>query len=68
MAETINHTGQMIRNARLKAGLTQKELGERMGVSVYAINKLETRKASPTVNTLERIARALGTKLILGFE
>lgn len=58
----------MIKEARLKAGLTQKELGERLGVSVSAITKLENRKNSPTVETLERIAGAIGAKLSIEFE
>ncbi|WP_461043706.1 helix-turn-helix domain-containing protein [Spirosoma harenae] len=58
----------MIKEARLKAGLTQKELGERLGVSVSAVTKLENRKNSPTVETLERVAKAMGGKLVIEFE
>jgi UDP-N-acetylglucosamine 1-carboxyvinyltransferase len=68
MSDQTQHTGQMIREARLKAGLTQKELGERMGVSESAINKLENSKHAPTLTTLERIAEAVGVKLVLKFE
>ena len=58
----------MIKTARLKAGLTQKELGERMGTSESAISKLEKRKTTPNLQTLERIAKALGTKLNVSFD
>ncbi|WP_293685403.1 helix-turn-helix transcriptional regulator [Spirosoma sp. 48-14] len=57
----------MIKEARIKAGLTQKELGERIGVSVSAITKLENRKSAPAVSTLERVAKAIGKKLEINF-
>ena len=68
MEEPTKHIGEMIKTARLKAGLTQKELGERMGTSESAISKLEKRKTTPNLQTLERIAKALGTKLNVSFD
>ena len=59
--------GQMIKQARIGAGLTQRELSERMGVSVSAVTKMETRKAGHSVETLERVAKAIGKKLQIDF-
>ncbi len=49
--------------ARIDAGITQAELARRAGVSQQAIAKLEHPDSNPTIATLERVARALGTKL-----
>lgn len=46
--------------ARLAAGLTQKQLAERMGTSQAAIARLEGGTRMPTVDTLYRLAVILG--------
>ena len=57
--------GQMIKQARISAGLTQKELGEKLGISEAAISNLERRTSPPSVSTLEKIAAATGKKLVI---
>ncbi|MVM36321.1 helix-turn-helix domain-containing protein [Spirosoma sp. HMF4905] len=57
-----------MKEARVRAGLTPKELRERLGVSVPAVNKLEKRNTPPSVTTLERVAQALGRKLVIEFD
>lgn len=52
-------TGKMIREERKKAGLTQGELGERLGVSGASIGQYETGIRKPKIETLNRIAKAL---------
>lgn len=56
-------TGQRIKAARKKAGLTQKELGERMGQSFQSIAQWENDLRKPKLETLQRIAAALGTSI-----
>ena len=51
---------ERIRKARKEAGLTQKQLGDRMGVSDASITQYESGKRNPKVETLQRIAKALG--------
>ncbi|MBI4319752.1 MAG: helix-turn-helix transcriptional regulator [Chloroflexi bacterium] len=46
--------------ARLNAGLTQKQLAERMGTSQAAIARLEAGTRLPSVDTLHRLAVILG--------
>ena len=46
--------------ARIAAGLTQKQVAERIGTSQAAIARLESRTSLPTVETLYRLAQALG--------
>lgn len=52
----------MIR-ARAEAGLTQEALAERMGTTQSAVARLEGGHVSPTVETLQRYAKAVGKRL-----
>lgn len=54
-------TGDRIKAARKRAGLTQKELGERVGRSFQAIAQWENNLRNPKYETLELLATALGT-------
>jgi DNA-binding XRE family transcriptional regulator len=60
--EILNPTHAKIKQARLAAGLTQRQLAEKMAVKQPFIARLEKSDASPTVRTLKRIASALGLK------
>ena len=60
--------GSAVRAARRRAGVSQTELAERAGTSQPSIARLEKGLVSPTVITLDRIARALGTDLVIDFE
>jgi transcriptional regulator with XRE-family HTH domain len=53
----------MIRYARRRAGLTQRELGERAGVPQPAIARIERGAVSPRVDTLERLLAVTGATL-----
>lgn len=54
--------------ARAKAGLTQEELAERMETSQSAVARLESGRTRPSTRTLERFAKATGTRLRFSFE
>jgi ribosome-binding protein aMBF1 (putative translation factor) len=54
--------------ARTRADLTQEELARRMGTTQAAIARLESGRIRPTTRTLERYAKATGTRLRLSFE
>lgn len=58
---------QAIINARNSAGLTQKELSVRSGISQGDISKLENGNANPSVKTLKRLAAAMGKTLKIEF-
>lgn len=51
--------GEKIREARKGAGLTIKQLAERVGVSYLTIQRMETNKVSPSVALLIEIAGTL---------
>lgn len=53
-------TGDKIRAARKKAGLTQRKLGELCGIAEPTIRKYELGKLNPKKETLEKIAEPLG--------
>ena len=55
--------GAKIRAARLEAGMTQKQLGDRCGISDVTIRKYESGKVHPKIETLSKIAAALGVPL-----
>ncbi len=54
--------------ARSRAGLTQEELAARMGTTQSVIARLESGRAKPSTRTLERYARATGSKLRITLE
>jgi len=55
--------GQKIRELRSGQGLTLEELSNRSGVSLSLLSMIERSRSAPTVRTLERIVRALGTTI-----
>ncbi|MEY8390415.1 XRE family transcriptional regulator [Lachnospiraceae bacterium] len=52
--------GENIRKIRKEKGLTQKQLGERLNMTQSAIGQFENDKTSPKIETINRIASALG--------
>jgi ribosome-binding protein aMBF1 (putative translation factor) len=57
--------GLMIREAREKAGLTQKELAERLQVKPPLISRLENNAGDVKLSTLHRIASGLNLQLTI---
>jgi transcriptional regulator with XRE-family HTH domain len=60
--------GELIRETRLRHGLSQKRLARRVGTQQSAISRLEADKNSPSVETLEQVLRAMGERLRLAVE
>ena len=57
----------IIREARARAGLTQRALAQRAGKAQSEIAKIERGRRDPTVSTLERLVHAAGFDLKLQF-
>ena len=57
----------IVREARARAGLTQRALAERAGKAQSEIAKIERGRRDPTVSTLERLVRAAGFDLKIQF-
>ena len=71
-AEIDRDTGMDIRNVvcyraqqlRRQAGITQEKLAELAGLSVDGIRKIEGRRATPSLETLYKISKALRIQLV----
>lgn len=55
----------LVREARKRAGLTQRELAERLGTTQSAIARVENRRSTPSFDTVFRAVRACGLDLDL---
>lgn len=56
----------MVFRLRSEAGLTQAELAERMGTTQSAVARMEGGGTRPTLETLEKLAAAVGGELVVG--
>lgn len=54
---------EKIQEARSKAGLTQQQLADKLGVSQQYIGNYESGKRYPKIQTLQKIADALGVSV-----
>lgn len=54
------NVGENIKRFRKEKGLTQKDLGERLNMTQSAIGQFENNTTSPKLETVEKIASALG--------
>ena len=59
---------QAVMDVRNRAGLTQAELARRMGTTQPVIARLEGGRIRPSMRTLERLAQATRTRLLIRFE
>ncbi len=57
--------GQLVREARQRHGLSQQRLARRCATSQRHISRIERDEVSPSVETLERLLRAMGEQLTL---
>jgi transcriptional regulator with XRE-family HTH domain len=58
--------GRLLREARLRHGLSQERLAIRAGTTQSAISRIEQERGSPTVKTLAELLRLMGEDLVLG--
>lgn len=56
-----------ILEARMKKGLTQKELARKVGTKQSAISRIETGVGNPSLQFLKKLAAALDAKLQIRF-
>ena len=55
--------GNKIKQLRLKAGLTQEQLGATLGISAQSVSKWETAVTMPDISLLPLLASALGVTI-----
>ncbi|WP_020602381.1 helix-turn-helix domain-containing protein [Spirosoma spitsbergense] len=68
MSELAQQVASLIREARKSKGLTQKELGEMLGIGESRVSKYESGRQNPTIATLQKIADTLNVKINLALE
>ena len=49
--------------ARIRRGITQKELADKIGVAQSALARFESGRVNPTLSFLKRVTHGLGLKL-----
>jgi ribosome-binding protein aMBF1 (putative translation factor) len=54
--------------ARSRSGMTQEQVAQAMGTTQAVIARLEGGRVKPSTRTLERFAKATGTRLRISFE
>lgn len=64
----MNSASALLREMRVSAGLSQRALAERAGTSQPAIVRYERGAATPSLETLGRLAGACGRQLKLSAE
>lgn len=57
---------ELVHRVRTEAGLTQAELAERMGTTQSAVARMEGGGSRPSLDTLEKLAAAVGQELVVG--
>lgn len=62
----IEQAGKVIREARLRQGLKQVDLQDLAGLGVTSVVNVENGQLSVQLDTLKRLAGALGLKLYIG--
>jgi len=63
--ETEFQIAEQVIKARVKKNLTQAELAKKVGTGQAVISRLEGRNSKSSISLLERVAKALGTKINL---
>lgn len=58
-----NLVGEAISEARAKIGISQKELSLKSGIDQSDISKIERGAANPSINTIERLVKAMEMEL-----
>ena len=66
---SANHiVGAAISEARARTGISQKELSVKSGIDQSDISKIERGVANPSVNTIERLAKAMEMELNISIQ
>ena len=64
----MSQAGELIRRARRRSGLSQRELARRAGTSQAAISRIESGREEPTLERLEQILAGMGWRPVIELE
>lgn len=65
MAESIEYIGRLLKEARLKKGLSQRSLSRKTKIPQNHISRIENGEVDLQTSTLIELSRALGLDLML---
>jgi transcriptional regulator with XRE-family HTH domain len=68
MTSDTTSVGRLVRDARLRSGLSQRSLARRAGTSQAAISRIERGLEQPTTERLEQILAGLGWRPVISLE
>ncbi len=60
---TMKTTGTVLKEARLRLGLTQLELAKKADVHINTYARIERDEQEPTFDTVKKLTKALGLNL-----
>jgi transcriptional regulator with XRE-family HTH domain len=66
--EVLKQIGQRIHKARIRAGITQAELAEKLGVDRVAITRYENGHRGPHISDVPLLAQILNVSPLFFFE
>jgi transcriptional regulator with XRE-family HTH domain len=64
----VSQAGDLIREARQRSRISQRELARRAGTSQAAISRIESGREEPTLERLEQILAGLGWRPVIELE
>ena len=59
---------EAVLKARVQKGITQEQLAKKIGTKQSAIARIESGNANPSIGFLQKLAEALGKKLVIQFK
>lgn len=60
-ARLRERTAKNLRDARIRAGLAQRQVSETSGIDIGSLSRIERGIGNPTIGTLAKLAEAIGT-------
>lgn len=67
MEDIKQQLSRTIREARKSKGITQKELGEKLGLSESATSRLLNGEQNLTLDTIQKVAEALKIEIVISY-
>lgn len=62
-AKLRERTARNLRVARIRAGLTQRQVSVTSGIDIASLSRIERGIGNPTIGTIAKLAEAIGTDL-----
>ena len=60
-ARLRERTAKNLRDARIRAGLAQRQVSKTSGIDIASLSRIERGIGNPTIGTLAKLAEAIGT-------